>query len=261
WGGIEITRDITAMKMREDEIGKLNDDLRAMNRELEAFNYSLSHDLRNPLMGIMGSCQELLDRRGERGLDAEGAHLVEGIIACGSRIDELITAMLTLARASGGEVRVEDVDLSALLEEVAVELQFAHHMVLPDLVIEPGMRASGDRGLLRIALCNLLENAWKFSSRVEHPRIEAGTVVVGGEVTYYVRDNGVGFDGSESFSLFEPFRRLHTYSEYPGTGIGLATVQRVIRRHGGRIWAESSRGRGATFYFTLGRPEPLSRQG
>jgi len=240
------------MRRREAEqaIQRLNVDLQAVNKELEAFSYSVSHDLRAPLRSIDGFSQALLeDYTGH--LDGEGQDYLRRVRAATQRMAQLIDDLLALSRVTRAEMHRDDVNLTAMAQDVADELRKTEPGREAEFIIAPGLRASGDRRLLRVALVNILGNAWKFTST--HPRacIEFGTTEQEGTKAYFVRDDGAGFDMAYVGKLFGAFQRLHGADEFKGTGIGLATVQRIIHRHGGRVWAEGAVGQGATFYFTL----------
>ncbi len=220
------------------------------NRELEAFAYSVSHDLRSPLRAINAFSRILADEHAED-LGPTGIADLERIRAAGTRMDELIVSLLDLSRIARADLRRSPVDLSALASSIGSELARSRPSHV-ELVVEPGLEARADASLVRIALTNLLDNAWKFTAKTEAPRVEVGAVRSGPEApVFFVRDNGAGFDPGHANDLFLAFRRLHAPHEFPGTGIGLATVQRIVSRHGGRIWAESAVGQGATFFFTL----------
>jgi signal transduction histidine kinase len=226
--------------------------LEATNRELEAFSYSVAHDLRAPLRGIDGFSQLLIERYSQR-LDHEGLAYLNRVRAAASRMSQLIDALLSLAQVGRSDMQPLDLDFSQLVQSVTSELVAANPDRNVPMVIAPGMRAHADPRLLRIVVANLLENAWKFTARRQRPAVEVGPVQNTALPTYYVRDNGAGFDPAYASRLFGAFQRLHPDREFPGTGIGLAIVQRVIARHGGTVWADSRPDQGATFYFTLPR--------
>jgi signal transduction histidine kinase len=243
----------------EQRVVERTGQLQDANRELEAFSYSVSHDLRAPLRSIHGFSQALLEDYGEV-LDAEGREFLQRVRRASQRMAQLIDDLLKLSRITGGEMVRDPVDLSRLAAMVVEELRQENPGRGTEVVIQPGVWAEGDGRLLRVALENLFGNAWKFTSLRENARIEFGTVdpvALGqgqvGRMVYFVRDNGVGFDPAYADKLFGVFQRLHLATEFPGTGIGLATVQRIIHRHRGRIWAEGALNEGATFYFTLPR--------
>jgi PAS domain S-box-containing protein len=265
-----MARDITQRRQAEERIQQLHRDLQqravqleATNRELEAFSYSVSHDLRSPLRSIDGFGQALLEDCASR-LDDQGRHYLNRIRSSTQHMGQLIDDLLKLSRATRTEIRREPVDLTQLAQSVITGLEIAE----PDRKVECRVQASmvvdGDPRLLRIVLENLIGNAWKFTSRTAQARIDMASFPDGADNrAYYVRDNGAGFDMAYVDKLFGVFQRLHTPAEFPGTGIGLATVQRIIHRHGGRAWAESEGGKGASFYFTLGafsRPTPQEEQ-
>jgi PAS domain S-box-containing protein len=255
-GLICVVRDITERKLAEKKMKKLNNELKlrasalaAANHELEAFCYSLSHDLRTPLTQIYSATQALQEVYPDR-LDETGVFLLDTIGKASLNIEELIEAMLVLSQVTRSEMHSKPTNLSNLAQEIAAELRTSdlqRHVkfsIIPDLVV------SGDVKLLRVALRNLLENAWKFTRMVDHALIEFGVIGNDGK-TYFVRDNGIGFDMKDADKLFKPFQRLPGAREFFGTGIGLATVQRVIHLHGGEIWGEGTPGKGAAFFFTL----------
>jgi hypothetical protein len=227
-------------------------DLEHKNRELESFSYAVSHDLRAPLRRIESFSRAVQESHGER-LDDTGRHYLERVREASQQMSQLIDDVLYLARVTRAEMREQDVDLSALVSLLLERMREADPGRAVETKVRPGVTLSADGQLLRIAMENLLENAWKFTARVPLARIEFGVTNVAGEPTYFVRDNGAGFDMAYADRLFGPFQRLHLQSEFPGTGIGLATVQRIIHRHGGRVWADGMPGQGATFHFTLGR--------
>lgn len=234
----------------EQRVRERTAQLEAANRELEAFSYSVAHDLRAPLRSIDGFSQALLEDYGHQ-LDEVGQDYLRRVRAASQRMAELIDDLLQLSRITRQPLRVEEVDLSALALQLAGELQQQHPERAVEVRVQPGVVARGDPKLLAVALQNLLGNAWKFTAPRPHAVVEFGVVQAEDGPACFVRDNGVGFDMKYADKLFAPFQRLHKPSEFPGTGIGLATVQRVVARHGGRVWAEAEADRGATFYFTL----------
>jgi PAS domain S-box-containing protein len=255
-------RDITERRQAEAEIHQLNLDLERrvhlrtvqverLNKELETFNYSVSHDLRAPLRRINGFVNGLERACGD-GLSSQGKEMMLQIRASTEHMESLIQALLKLAILGNTKLQWQETDLSSMAHTVATELQQGDPGRHVEFIIADGMVVSADAALLRVVMENLIGNAWKFTGHVDSARIEVGvTYPVGEPATYFVRDNGAGFDMEYASKLFGAFQRLHLEGEFPGTGIGLASVQRVIHRHGGRIWAESSVGRGATFYFEL----------
>ncbi len=259
--GLVVTsaiRDITDRKRVEQQIFKLNKELerRAMelenaNKELEAFSYSVSHDLRSPLQNIDSFSLILMEDYANQ-LDPEGLDYVQRLRGCCQHMEEIIHALLALSKMMRTELLVDHFDLTALANSVAADLNQKKPDRLVDWVIAEGLTAEGDPQLLRVVLENLFGNAWKFTMNRPRARIEFGALPqANGARTYFVRDNGAGFDMTRADQLFTPFKRLHDQSEFRGTGIGLATVQRVIYRHQGKIWAEGAVDHGATFCFTL----------
>jgi PAS domain S-box-containing protein len=250
-GVFAAARDVTESKRVEEEIRTLNAELTSANKELEAFSYSVSHDLRAPLRSIDGFSQAFLEDFGST-VPEEGRENLERVRRATQRMGQLIDDMLLLSRVTLREMHVQETDMSALTTDVAEELARDNPQRDVQLTIEPGMTATGDPQLLRIVLVNLLGNAWKFTSRRQHAHVSMGTVRDPEHgPAFFVRDDGVGFDAKYKDKLFVAFQRLHAQEEFPGTGIGLATVQRAVRRHGGDVWAEGEVDRGATFYFTI----------
>jgi two-component system, sensor histidine kinase and response regulator len=227
-------------------------DLEHKNQELESFSYAVSHDLRAPLRRIEAFSRAVLESQGPR-LDPDGRRFLDRIQEASRQMSQLIDDVLHLSKVSRAELRQQEVDLSALAAAILERLRESEASREVETRVRPGVTVTGDGRLLRIALTNLLENAWKFTAREPAGRIEFGMTTAAGEAAYFVRDNGAGFDMAYVDRLFGPFQRLHLSSEYPGSGIGLATVQRIIHRLGGRVWAEGLVGQGATFWFTLGR--------
>lgn len=253
-----IIEDITEQVQKQAEIKALNQQLleqavrlEQTNQELEAFSYSVSHDLRAPLRSLDGFSQALLTRYAD-GLDEQGRHYLERIRAGAQRMGELINDLLDLSRIGRSEIRRQPVDLSALARQIAAELQASEPQREAVFEIEDDLIVKGDARLLSLALTNLLENAWKFSRPRRLASIKIGKYQLGKETVFFVQDNGVGFDMAYGNKLFSPFQRLHGVYEFPGSGIGLATVKRILQRHGGRIWAEAKPDQGATFYFVIG---------
>lgn len=248
-----ISEDVTEQKEKEKEIQRLNMtlmqrniEIESINKELQAFSYSVSHDLRAPLRSIDGFSQALLEDCRDK-LDAQGVGYLRRVREATQRMGELIDDILMLSRVSRAEIRKTCVDLHALSQSVVMELRDAEPHRKVDIVIESGLSAQGDAALLRVMLENLWSNAWKFTAKTKDARIEFGRNTEG----FFLRDNGAGFDMAYVDKLFGAFQRLHTPSEFAGTGIGLATVQRIVHRHGGQVRAEGCVGQGATFHFTL----------
>jgi len=253
----ELHEGIEERKRAQGEINKLNRELEsrvaelaAANKELEAFAYSVSHDLRAPLRAMDGFCQALMEDYADK-LDFEGKSYLQRVRAASQRMDQLVDGLLGLSRTARSEMRRTAVNMSAMAQTIALELQKAGPRRQVEFVIAPGLVVNADANLLRAVLQNLLGNSWKFTSKHPQARIEVGTVERESQTTYFVRDDGAGFEMAYANKLFGAFQRLHTPTEFEGTGIGLATVQRIIHRHGGRIWAEGGIEKGAVFFFTI----------
>ncbi|WP_394836443.1 response regulator [Pendulispora rubella] len=225
-------------------------ELEAANAELEAFSYSVAHDLRGPLTGIEGISQALLEEHAAN-LGPEGVDRLLRVRRATQRMSQIIDDLLRLGRAAKSDFVKRPTNLSKLAQIVTIELEMAHTDRKVDFVIQDGVFVDADESLLRVVLENLIGNAWKFTSKVERPRIEFGQFVDTAVPVCFVRDNGAGFDMSRANSLFKAFQRLHSTRDFEGTGIGLAIVRRIVHRHGGRIWANSAPDKGATFYFTI----------
>jgi PAS domain S-box-containing protein len=251
-------RDITERRLAEQQIRKLNEELNqrasqleATNKELEAFSYSVSHDLRAPLRTIDGFSQAVLEDYADQ-IPDEGRNYLMRIRTAAQRMAQLIDDLLHLSRLTRAPLNPEPTSLSKIAQHVLQELQRTEPDRITDCIIEPNVSAICDSRLMKVVLENLLSNAWKFTSKQDLAKIEFSMIVNSEqEKVFYVRDNGAGFDMAYVNKLFGAFQRLHTSTEFPGIGIGLAIVQRIISRHGGRVWAEGSVGEGAAFYFTL----------
>jgi len=224
--------------------------LTAVNRELEAFSYSVSNDLRAPLLAFDGLSQTLLDDYGGK-LDKKAKDYLVRMRRASQRMTSVFDGLQSLFRLTSGEIHREQLDITKLANEIVDEVRTENSDREVKVKVAEGMTASGDKRLLRILLANLINNAWKFTSLEAAPNIEIGAEIVDGESRLFVRDNGVGFDMIYAHRLFGAFQRLHSQSDFPGAGIGLATARRIVNRHGGRIWAEGAVGEGATFYFTM----------
>ena len=247
-----IIRDISERKQAEEQLEHSVAALEAANREIEAFSHSLAHDLRNPLM-IVTNFSHLLYESLHDSLGEQEAEDLRRVRDAGQHMVHIIDDLRDLADVNRAEISRVEVDLSATGQDVVDELR----ILVPDRDVafeaEAGIKAFGDETLLRILLTNLLQNAWKYTGPTDDPRIELGVAENEGDVpTYHVRDNGIGFDNADNEVIFEAFHRLHTRGEYAGSGLGLATVERIVSRHGGRVWAEGIPGEGAVFRFTLG---------
>ncbi|HJW51590.1 MAG TPA: ATP-binding protein [Burkholderiaceae bacterium] len=245
------------LDQRNGQLAERSTELENALRELDSFSYSVSHDLRAPLRVVDGFATILLEDYGDRGkpLDDLGRDHLRRIVAASQRMNSMIETLLSLSRMTSKELARERVDLTQIARELSDDLRAQDHTRAIEFVIAPNLRADGDSTLLRLVLQNLLGNAWKFSARTPQVRIEFAARDESGVRTFFVRDNGAGFDMRFAEKLFGLFQRFHSANEFAGTGVGLATVQKIVRRHGGRIWAEAvpapGEGHGATFYFTL----------
>jgi light-regulated signal transduction histidine kinase (bacteriophytochrome) len=245
-----VATDITDRKLRDQELRRAVEAAEAANRELESFSYSVAHDLRAPLRSIDGFGQALVEDYADR-LDAQGLKYLGYVRESAQHMAQLIDDLLTLSRVSRGELVRTPVDLSAICRGIAGRLAAAQPGRRVEVTVQAGVVAHGDARLLRAALENLFGNAWKFTGKRAEAHIEFGAELGARPPVYHVRDDGAGFDMAYAGKLFGVFQRLHSAREFEGTGIGLATVERIVRRHGGRVWAEGEIGRGACFYFTL----------
>ncbi len=256
---------LQALIASQSEIKRMNADLEARvadrtqqleaaNRELESFAYAVSHDLRAPLRSLSGFSQILRESAVE-GLDPKSLHYLQRIHESSQRMSSLIEDLLSLSRITRSEFTIREGDLAQIAADSAASIKERYPERNVTVTIAPSMPVNADLRLVRIAIDNLLDNAFKYTSHSAHAAVEIGVQIHGAAPVYYVRDNGVGFDMQYAGKLFAPFQRLHTESQFPGTGIGLVTVQRIVARHGGQIWVEAKPDEGATFYFTLGKTQ------
>jgi light-regulated signal transduction histidine kinase (bacteriophytochrome) len=246
------TAEARAAKELAETRAALVEELEQKNQELESFSYSVSHDLRAPLRSIDGFCQILVEEC-EAKLEQQEKDYLNRVRSASQRMGELIDDLLALSMVSRDLLQRQRIDLSTIARKVIEELQRRTPERLVEIVIGDGIIVDADSRLITIVLENLIGNAWKFTGKCQHPRIECLSMVGGDGLTVIIRDNGAGFDMKFVEKLFKPFQRLHTERDFPGTGIGLATVRRIIDRHGGRLWVESAIGRGTTFFFTLAK--------
>lgn len=257
-----VLQDVSERKVSELRLKLLNEGLESLVhertaelklsiKELEAFSYSVAHDLRSPIRAIVGFSSELL-RTHPEDLGEDGVALVDRITGAGRRMGALIDALLNMSRLTQVSLQLSQVDLSNMASEIAAQLMQTEPERVAQVRIEPGLQAMADATLVHSLLDNLLRNAWKFTAHNSMTRIEVGQTTQAGTPVFFVRDNGCGFDMAFANRLFGPFQRLHQEREYPGTGIGLTIVQRIVMRHGGRVWVDAAPDQGATFYFTLG---------
>lgn len=247
---ITAVRDITRQEQQKAALRRATEAAVAANHELEAFSYSVAHDLRAPLRSIDGFSQALIEDYADK-LDDEGNAHLNRVRAAAQRMAQLIDDLLSLSRVTRTELHRSAVDLSSIAGEIAATLSKTHPSRGVTFRIQDGLVVHADARLVSVLLENLLGNAWKFTSKRPNATIEVASTSVASEVAYYVKDNGAGFDMAYANKLFTAFQRLHSRADFEGTGIGLATVQRIVRRHGGRVWAEGAVDRGATFWFTL----------
>ncbi len=250
---VEDVTELTLARVRQEQ---LTAQLQETNQELESFSSAVSHDLRAPLRRITGFGELLLEECGGQ-LDARGQDYLQRIDKATRNMGILIEDLVKLSQATRGELQHTEVDLSQLAQAAVEELRKADAERDVEITIQDGVVATGDALMLRSVLDNLLGNAWKYTRNTARPSIEFGAETVDHETRYFVRDNGVGFDMSQSERLFRPYHRLHTEAEFAGSGIGLATVKRIVARHGGRVWGEGEEGKGARFYFQLPSSPPL----
>lgn len=255
--GIESVRNISKRKEFEQNILRLNEELQqntqelsARNLNLKAFSYSLSHDLKTPLTIIYGSAQILRDSHAAQ-IDMTGGYLLNQIISASERMDQLLDAMLEMAHHAQLGLKLEEIDLTTMAKEILSSQQASNPERSLTYTIADGVVRQGDPRLIRSVLENLLSNAWKYTQHTKEATIAFGCEIHDGEESCFVRDNGAGFNMEDADKLFRPFQRLHKQEEFGGNGVGLATTKQIIIRHGGRIWAKGSPGKGATFYFTL----------
>lgn len=256
-----VVQDVSDRKESEQRLRALNESLENLVtarthqlnqslKELEAFSYSVAHDLRAPVRSIIGLSEMLLHTQPDR-FEPEGTELVQRIVSTGLRMRALIEALLHMASLNQVPMQLRVVDISGIAGEIASQLMESEPQRVADVRISPKLEAMADPTLVRSLLDNLMRNAWKFCARSKITRIDVGAMTLGGETVFFVRDNGCGFDMASADRLFGPFQRLHREDEYAGTGIGLTIVQRIVMRHGGRVWAFSEPGLGAAFHFTL----------
>ena len=258
-GVVAVVRDITDRVRTELDIKRLNEELsmRAQeleftNRELESFSYSVTHDLRGPLHAMIGLGEVLIEDYGQQ-LDKDGYRLTMQIIDSGKKMLLLIDDILSLSKVSSQELHIEEIDISEIVQKAVAELRRKEPRRHIEVRIHPVGKIYADYRMVLIVMNNLIGNSWKYTQKTENAQIEFGSIEKKGELIYYVRDNGAGFDMKYAYNLFVPFKRLHADKEFAGTGIGLSIVKRIIDRHGGRIWAEGEPGKGSAFYFTVGK--------
>jgi len=256
-GLIGVITDISVRKRAEEALRDRTNELESSNKELQAFTYSVSHDLRAPLRSVSGFSKIIYEDYADR-LDEKGRDYLVRIKNGSDLMTQLIDDLLRLSRIARQDVERMDYDLSSLASAVISSLREAAPARRVDAIIADGLRDVVDPNLMKIALSNLFDNAWKFTTKIENARIEFGATKKDGKALYFVKDNGAGFDPAFVKKMFLPFQRLHSEQEFEGTGIGLAIVERIIHRHGGKVWAEGEVGKGATIFFTLGQKTSLN---
>lgn len=245
-----LVQNVTERKQTGDALHKRTEELEAANLDLESFSYSVSHDLRSPITVIKGFSEILMNDYGNL-LDQHGKSMLDHIITATNKMDSIITDLLSLARISKERMNCQEIDLSPIAHHVINELRLTEPQRNVMISIAPSLPAWADPGFMNITLTNLIGNAWKYTGKNSDARIDIGSITIENRNVFFIRDNGAGFDMNFADKLFKPFQRLHSENQFKGTGIGLAIVQRIIQRHGGKIWTESEPGKGAVFYFTL----------
>ena len=254
----EIQRRDAALEQGRNQLERRVEErtaqLQAANRELESFSYTVAHDLRGPLEIISNICYLIQNPEETDSPIRPDDPMLQRLTASVSDMSTIIEDLLNLSRANSAGLQLKQLDLSAMVSSILNDLATAHTDRHVECMVQPGCYVTADRGLMLVVMQNLLRNAWKFSSRTPAARIEFGRQQQGKDTVYFVRDNGAGFDQRLAGQLFKPFHRLHAETEFTGSGVGLATVHRIIHRHDGHVWAEGEVGKGATFYFTLGNP-------
>jgi signal transduction histidine kinase len=247
---LALKTDVSKRKDAEDALKKTMEQLEHSNQELESFAHTVSHDLKNPIGAIQGFAKLLLGTQGDK-LDPSGKELLQSIIGSSARMQELVEEILQFSESGRAEIHREEVDLSAYAREISENLRKTDPTRQVHWDLTNGLTVKADPKYIRFALENLLSNAWKYSGKTENATIKFGSRYQGEQKVFFVKDNGAGFDPSNAQTLFQPFARFHSKVDFPGSGVGLSTVSRVVEKHGGRIWAESRPGEGATFFFTL----------
>jgi light-regulated signal transduction histidine kinase (bacteriophytochrome) len=249
-GGVVVWRDITERKRMEENLRYSAEQLAAVNKELESFSYSVSHDLKAPLMTVKGFCALLLENY-QKNLDKTAKDYLYLIDKSAHKMLRLIDDIMKLSRISGHEITLKKIDITSMLKVIVNEFRQTQPQRNVTVMIEDNLKVCGDERLMQIALSNLIGNAWKYTGKTQNARIEIGSFKKNGGTVIFIRDNGTGFKQEQTIKMFDPFHRLHSDKEFPGTGIGLAIVKRIIVKHDGSIWATGEPGKGATFYFSL----------